>query len=53
MTPPAEMPGEPPANDDEKTGLPLLRSWRAVYGVVLAVFVGWVVLLTALSWWYA
>jgi hypothetical protein len=35
--------------DERTTGLPLLRSWRGVYWFVLAIFVTWVVLLTALS----
>jgi hypothetical protein len=38
-----------PAADDERTGFPALRSWRSVYLVVVAIFVTWVVLLTALS----
>ena len=37
------------AADDRITGFPALRSWRAVYGFVLAIFTMWVVLLTALS----
>ena len=37
------------AIDDDVTGLPALRSWRAVYAFVVAVFVAYVVLLTALS----
>jgi hypothetical protein len=41
---------QPPASDDENaTGLPLLRSWRAVYWFVLVVFALYVALLTALS----
>jgi hypothetical protein len=35
--------------NDEETGLPGLRTWRAVYVVVLASFVLWVVLLFALG----
>jgi hypothetical protein len=35
--------------DDEKTGLPGLRSWARVYWFVLAVLVAWVGLLTALT----
>ena len=35
--------------DDQSTGFPALRSWRAVYLAVLSIFVTWVVLLTALS----
>jgi hypothetical protein len=37
------------SESDAATGLPLLRSWRAVYWFVLAVFVVWVALLAALS----
>ncbi len=35
--------------DDSVTGLPLLRTWGAVYAFVLAVFVLTVALLTALT----
>lgn len=35
--------------DDKETGLPGLRTWRAVYVVVLASFVLWVGLLCALA----
>jgi hypothetical protein len=35
--------------DDEKTGLPGLRTWRQVYLAVIIVFVIWVGLLAALS----
>jgi hypothetical protein len=38
-----------PAADDQRTGFPALRTWRAVYLTVVAIFVTWVVLLTALS----
>ncbi|HEX8323503.1 MAG TPA: hypothetical protein VF595_06265 [Tepidisphaeraceae bacterium] len=34
---------------DETTGLPGLRTWSAVYGLVVAVFVAYVVLLVLLS----
>jgi len=34
--------------DDRRTGVPLLRSWRAVYLFVGATFVGWLVLLWAI-----
>jgi hypothetical protein len=34
---------------DERTGLPGLRSWRAVYAFVLATLLLWVGLLTLLS----
>ena len=57
MTPPdntpADSPGAPLASaqpdDAETTGLSLLPTWRAVYGLVLAVFVLWLALLIALS----
>jgi hypothetical protein len=35
--------------DDDATGLPWLKTWRAVYAVVLASFVLWVGLLFALG----
>ena len=38
-----------PTSEDDKTGLPLLPTWPAVYLFVLGTFVLWVVLLTALS----
>ena len=44
--------GVTPASADSdhcKTGLPLLRTWRAVYAFVLAAFAIWVGLLIALS----
>ena len=47
---------EPPADaeaTDEHTGLPGLRTWRAVYIVVFSVFVLWVALLAWLSAHYA
>ena len=37
------------AVDDERTGFPALRTWLSVYLAVVAIFVTWVVLLTALS----
>ena len=40
-------PLQPP--DDEATGLPGFRTWRAVYGCVLGVFVLWVGLLALLT----
>jgi hypothetical protein len=43
----AGTPADPP--ESEATGLPGFRSWGAVYGFVLATFVIWVGLLTALS----
>jgi hypothetical protein len=39
----------PADSGDRETGLPLLRTWRAVYAFVLAVFAIWVGLLIALS----
>lgn len=44
MKPPAEEPAE-----DAKTGLPGLRTWRAVYLFVLGCFIVWVGLLTLLT----
>ena len=38
-----------PASDDEATGLPGVRTWRAVYAVVLGGFVVWLGLLAWLS----
>jgi hypothetical protein len=38
-----------PEPSDETTGLPGLRSWRAVYLAVLGIFVVWVGLLTWLT----
>jgi hypothetical protein len=35
--------------DDRSTGLPLLRTWRAVYVFVVLAFLTWVALLTALE----
>ncbi len=43
----------PPEKNDEVTGLPGLRSWRAVYVFVLGVFVLWVGLLTVLTKLYS
>jgi hypothetical protein len=45
---PPDLPLPPPPNDDS-TGVPGFRSWRAVYAVVLGIFVLWVVLLTVLT----
>jgi hypothetical protein len=42
-----------PEPNDETTGLPGLRTWRAVYLVVLGVFVLWVGLLTVLTEMYS
>ncbi len=41
--------GMPPDGKDELTGLPGLRTWPAVYALVLATFALWVGLLIALS----
>ncbi len=38
-------PVDKPDPESETTGLPLLNTWRAVYLVVLGVFVTWVGLL--------
>jgi hypothetical protein len=38
-----------PSSEDEGTGLPFFSTWRAVYVFVFAVFILYVVLLTALS----
>jgi hypothetical protein len=39
----------PAPMDDRSTGLPLLRTWRAVYVFVVVAFLTWVALLTALD----
>ncbi|MGD0744833.1 MAG: hypothetical protein ABSA45_06730 [Verrucomicrobiota bacterium] len=39
----------PGHSGERETGLPFLRTWRAVYAFVLAVFALWVGLLIALS----
>ena len=44
---------EPPAPPDEATGLPGLRSWRAVYLFVLGTLLLWIVLLTALTRYFS
>jgi hypothetical protein len=45
-----EQAGPPSAPiDDRATGLPLLRTWRAVYVFVVVAFLTWVALLTALE----
>jgi hypothetical protein len=38
-----------PDENEEKTDLPFLSTWPAVYTFVLGTFVVWIVLLTALS----
>jgi hypothetical protein len=38
-----------PAPESESTGLPGLRTWGAVYGLVLVTFLIWVGLLTVLT----
>lgn len=40
-------------DDSPSTGLPVLTTWRAVYWVVLAVFVLWVSALAILSQYYS
>ena len=42
------MTPEPKPSENE-TGIPGLRTWRAVYTLVLVVFVVWIVLLLALT----
>jgi hypothetical protein len=42
-----------PAINDEATGLPGLRSWRAVYLLVCLTFVVWVALLLLLQRMYS
>ncbi len=42
-------PRNPPDSESETTGLPALRTWRAVYTVVLGVFLLWIGLLTWLT----
>lgn len=37
------------ANEPDATGLPGLRSWRAVYVSVVGIFILWVALLTMLT----
>ncbi|HVU24754.1 MAG TPA: hypothetical protein VHE13_11575 [Opitutus sp.] len=48
-------PERPTADDstDNTTGLPGLRSWRAVYVVVLGIFVLWIVLLAVFTAHYS
>jgi len=43
----------PPAEMDETTGLPAVRTWRGVYTIVLGFFVLWVGLLTWLTFAYS
>jgi hypothetical protein len=42
-------PSEPSSDNDANTGLPGLKSWRAVYLFVLGFFVLWVVVLAVWS----
>ena len=42
-----------PQDPDLYTGLPVLRTWRAVYAVVTVTFVVWIVLLTILTGHYS
>ncbi len=46
-------PAAPDPDEDESTGLPGVRSWRAVYAVVLGVVVLWVGLLAWLTHRYS
>jgi hypothetical protein len=39
----------PPGSEDRETGLPGLRSWRAVYVAVTVVFLVWLGLLAVLT----
>ena len=48
-----DAPPNPASGDESATGLPLLRTWPAVYLFVLGSFILWVVLLFALSRFYA
>ena len=55
---PANAPGDRSteaagANETDTTGLPRLRTWRAVYAVVLGIFLSWVALLTWLTVHYS
>jgi hypothetical protein len=45
----SEDDSSPAPVDDRSTGLPVLRTWRAVYVFVVIAFITWVVLLTALQ----
>lgn len=38
--------------ENESTGLPGLRSWRAVYTITAAIAVAYVALLAVLTGWY-
>lgn len=49
MTEPSQNPPEIPRADESKTGLPILRSWGAVYLFVTGVFITYVVILTILT----
>jgi hypothetical protein len=40
---------EPSARESEETSLPIFRSWKSVYLLVLGSFVFWVTLLIALT----
>lgn len=46
---PRHRAADDPAVDDATTGVPGLRTWRAVYVVVATIFVVWIVLLTILT----
>ena len=50
MTPPGPAPlTATPEHADEATGLPGLRTWRAVYLLVFGAFLLWVLLLSVLT----
>lgn len=40
---------KPEGNNDDATGLPILRSWRAVYFFVMVLFAAWIALLVVLE----
>lgn len=50
---PEANPANAAGTDESSTGLPFLRSWRAVYLFVVTCFVCWVVILAMLPWVFA
>ncbi len=50
--PASPTPPQPAANEEE-TGVPGLRSWRAVYLFVFGCFLVWVALLAVLTRWFS
>lgn len=48
MSTPPDNPPQPAEGDDD-TGLPILRSWRSVYVAVTIIFVVYATLLTLLT----